>query len=67
MKLGVEGIKSQKWFAGYDFDAMVNKTLPAPWVPPIKSATDTSLFDNTDIQAPVDDGFVDTGSWDKDF
>ncbi len=63
----MEGIKTQKWFSGFDFDAMVNRSMAAPWVPPIKSATDTSLFENTDVEPPVDDGFVDTGSWDREF
>lgn len=38
-------IKSHPWFDGFDWDALMNKELPAPFLPVIKSETDVSNFD----------------------
>lgn len=40
-----EAIKKHPWFDGFDWDALLNKTMPAPFVPKIKSETDISNFD----------------------
>ena len=38
-------VKKLSWFDGLDWKAQYDKTLPAPHVPSIKSATDDSNFD----------------------
>jgi hypothetical protein len=37
-----------------DWEALRERRLPAPWVPPIKSARDTSYFD--EIEEEEEDG-----------
>jgi len=64
---GYDEIKQARWFNSFDFDAMMKKTLKAPWKPQVKGITDTSNFD------PMDDDDRDAGpvtdhsSWDQYF
>jgi cGMP-dependent protein kinase len=67
LKNGVEDIKQHKWFETLDFDALLKRQLKAPWVPNVKSVTDTSNFDPYAADDHVDTGYVDTGNWDRDF
>lgn len=67
LKGGSEDIKQQKWFQGFDFEALLKKQMKAPWLPKVNSATDTSNFDPYGADDHVDDGYVDKGNWDKDF
>ncbi len=67
LKGGTDDIKQQKWFQGFDFDALLKRQMKAPWVPKVKSVTDTSNFDPYGADDHVDNGFVDRGNWDKDF
>ena len=46
LKAGSNDIRRSKFFAGLDFDALLDKRLPAPIIPEIKSAEDTSNFDS---------------------
>jgi len=39
-------IRDHPWFAVIDTDKLLNKRIPAPWVPRIKDALDTSHFDS---------------------
>ena len=65
---GADEIKEQKWFKSLDFDKLLAKKIPAPWVPKIKNITDTSNFDPYATDEHVDDGsFSDNSGWDKDF
>merc|ERR1712176_726465 len=41
-------IRRHPIFATFDWVALVRKELPTPWKPPLRSATDTSLFDAYD-------------------
>ena len=45
LKAGALDIKSHKWFIGFDFEALLTKSIPAPIVPQVFSTTDTSQFD----------------------
>jgi len=45
LKGGAEDIKKHKWFQGFDFEALVERQLPAPIVPAVSSEADTSNFD----------------------
>ena len=44
-------VKKLSWFDGLDWKAQYDKTLPAPHVPSIKSATDDSNFDEFEDEA----------------
>jgi serine/threonine protein kinase len=47
---GVEAIKNHAFFAGLDWDQILQKSIKMEWVPTIRSATDTRCFD-ADITA----------------
>ncbi len=64
---GAEEIRQQKWFNGYDFELMLSRGMTAPWVPKIKSLTDTSNFDPMEEEPVNDAGYIQRGNWDKDF
>lgn len=40
-----EDIKKHPWFEGFDWNALLEKKLKAPFVPKIKNETDISNFD----------------------
>ena len=68
LKEGPEEIRNQRWFKSIQWDKLNSKSVRAPWVPAIKSATDTSNFDPYDTDDHVDDGkYQDNSGWDKDF
>mmetsp|Transcript_11074 Transcript_11074/g.12676 ORF Transcript_11074/g.12676 Transcript_11074/m.12676 type:complete len:835 (-) Transcript_11074:1227-3731(-) len=48
-KNGMADVKAQPWFDGLDWDALVNKELPPPWVPKIKGELDHSNFEEYDM------------------
>ncbi len=65
---GVEEIRQQQWFKDFDFDGMLTRRIPAPWVPRIRSSTDASNFDPVHEQEIEDgSGYLCKGNWDKDF
>ena len=47
LKSGVEGIKRHRWFAAdsFDWDALLGKEIPAPYVPSITDPLDTTHFE----------------------
>lgn len=49
---GANEIKQHKWFSRLDWQAMTNKTLPAPIKPKISNPLDTSNFDSFDAPEP---------------
>jgi protein kinase A len=68
LKDGADDVKKHAWFSVIDIDKYTLKQLRAPWIPPIKSNTDTSLFEGAGEDDHVDIGSVDIGGdWDKDF
>jgi len=46
LKNGADDIKQHKWFHEISWDALLAKTVAAPFKPAIKSATDTSNFED---------------------
>ena len=69
MKNGVEDIKKSKWLGHMEWDEYLAKNIAAPYKPAVKSATDTSNFeeypDSEEIPAAVsstNDPFVDWGN-----
>lgn len=66
------GIKDHPWFAGFDWDKMLNRELKSPWQPEWRSNTDTHNFDKydeRDLPPAPSDTFVDKvdPGWDEDF
>ena len=45
---GDNDIKNHGWFGNFDFDALVETRLKAPWKPNVKNPLDVSMFDNWD-------------------
>lgn len=65
LKGGAQDIRNHRWFKGFEWDKLYAKTLRAPWVPRLKSNTDTSHFDHFpgDNDIPPDD----FSGWDENF
>lgn len=57
LKHGAEDLKKHKWYKGIDWDQMLNRGIAAPFVPNVKAADDTSMFDrypeSTEGSAPT--------------
>lgn len=55
-----------RWFDGFNWEGLVNKTLAPPILPQVKHVTDTSNFDDypPDTDGPPLD---DMTGWDADF
>jgi len=64
-KDGIMDIKKHKWFQGFDWDGLLDKTLSPPLVPNVQNVQDVSNFDQfpRDIGVPADE----TSGWDADF
>lgn len=66
LKNGVDDIKKAKWFTGLDWEAMLKRDIPSPYKPSVKSATDTSNFEEypdsdelPPVVSPASDPFTD--------
>jgi serine/threonine protein kinase len=57
LKNGAEDIKKHKWNKSLDWDRLLNRQIPTPFTPAVKSADDTSMFDrypeSTEASAPL--------------
>lgn len=61
-------MKAQKWFEGFDWDAMERLELPVPYVPVVKSHTDLTSCFATEEDMPRIVEYHDPGTgWDQDF
>ncbi|XP_008197147.1 cGMP-dependent protein kinase, isozyme 2 forms cD4/T1/T3A/T3B isoform X4 [Tribolium castaneum] len=65
-KGGISEIQKHKWFDGFNWEGLVNRTLTPPILPQVKHVTDTSNFDDypPDTDTPPPD---DVSGWDADF
>lgn len=63
---GIKDIQKHKWFEGFYWDGLQNRTLNPPIVPTVRSVVDCSNFDE---YPPDNDGQPpdDTSGWDIDF
>ncbi|XP_058977254.1 cGMP-dependent protein kinase, isozyme 2 forms cD4/T1/T3A/T3B isoform X1 [Musca domestica] len=63
---GISEIQKHKWFDGFYWWGLQNRTLEPPIKPTVKGVTDTTNFDNypPDPEGPPPD---DVTGWDKDF
>lgn len=67
-KGGTDNIKTHKWYDGFDWPAMFNLTLTAPYAPEVKSKTDMKNFSASAADKPPQIPYKDDGSgWDADF
>lgn len=64
---GYDEVKSHRWFNDFDMDAMMKKTLKAPWKPAVKGITDTSNFDPMEDEDRDAGPIADHSSWDQYF
>ncbi|KAK7501419.1 hypothetical protein BaRGS_00007223, partial [Batillaria attramentaria] len=64
-KNGIVDIKKNKWFQGFDWDGLNNRTIQPPITPRVRGPSDFSNFDNYphDMDIPPDE----TSGWDIDF
>eukprot|EP00697_Spironema_sp_BW2_P010841 gnl/Spiro4/26250_TR13087_c0_g1_i1.p1 gnl/Spiro4/26250_TR13087_c0_g1~~gnl/Spiro4/26250_TR13087_c0_g1_i1.p1 ORF type:complete len:333 (+),score=51.01 gnl/Spiro4/26250_TR13087_c0_g1_i1:103-1101(+) len=51
LRNGAEDIKQHRWFAGFDWDGLLNHRLPAPIIPHVESDDDVKNFDEYDDEA----------------
>ncbi|KAG7671492.1 hypothetical protein Ndes2526B_g09344 [Nannochloris sp. 'desiccata'] len=67
MQGGVAEVKQHPWFAGFDWDALAQRKMAAPFVPKVSSPEDASNFDGANVAPPKDAGrYQSTGVF-KDF
>jgi len=50
LKGGADDIVQHAWFARYDWDGLINRTIEAPWRPRLRAADDVCYFDGEDQQ-----------------
>jgi len=64
-KNGIDDIKSHRWFQGFHWEGLESKSLTPPYIPKIKSHSDSSNFDNypRDVDNPPDE----LSGWDEMF
>ncbi|XP_044258969.1 cGMP-dependent protein kinase, isozyme 1 [Tribolium madens] len=64
-KGGIQDIKKHKWFQGFDWDGLINQTLPSPIRQPVRGCCDTNNFDcfGKDNDIPPDE----LSNWDLEF
>lgn len=65
-KHGLRDIRKHKWFEGFNWDGLVNRTLRPPIIPVVNSATDVRNFDKyDDDETPIPPD--DLTGWDATF
>jgi len=60
-------VSGHPWFADVNFNDLLDRKITAPWLPNIKSAVDTSNFEQYDIDNSFDKRYKDKPSQWKDF
>ena len=46
LKNGIDDIKNSAWFEGMDWEGLVQRRIPAPYIPSVEGVRDTSNFEN---------------------
>jgi serine/threonine protein kinase len=65
---GVKNLKDHKWYGGFDWGAMTNLTMDAPYKPVVKSKKDIANFSARKEDMPRQIEYKDDGTgWDKEF
>jgi len=55
LRAGPDEVKYNKWFEGLDWINLFQRTLPAPYVPPVAGLEDSQLYDRYE-EAPIKTG-----------
>jgi len=63
---GVKDVQKHKWFEGFNWEGLAERSLPTPYVPSVKSSVDLCNFDDYP-EDETDDPPDDMTGWDKDF
>lgn len=66
LKGGPEDIMRHHWFTG-DMNAIYHKRILPPWVPKLRSNTDTSHFEGAEQKQRRPGPVIDCSSWDHEF
>lgn len=64
---GMDEIFTHPFYKSIDFEAYMNKKIKAPWVPPLKSPGDASLFEGIDDHMSDGPPYTDRTGWENDF
>jgi len=67
LRNGARDIKEHAWFKSLSFNELYRRRMKAPWVPSIKSATDTSNFDSYEEDDSVETYHEPGAKWDAEF
>lgn len=68
VKGGARLIKKHPWFKGFDWDALINRTMKAPIIPKIRNNMDLANFEEYPHEEDEFPEFIDDGTnWDADF
>ena len=52
-KDGIMDIKKHKWFQGFDWDGLLDRSLAPPLVPSVQSTSDASNFDQVGLDGDI--------------
>lgn len=67
-KGGSENIKKHKWYKGFNWKGLGTQSLTPPYVPKVKTLTDTSNFYANEADLPPKPKYVnDNTGWDEEF
>jgi len=67
-KGGIQNIKEHAWYTGFDWEAMMNRTMKVPYKPQVKSKKDNTNFSARREDMPPQVHYKDDKSgWDKGF
>jgi len=64
---GMDEIFAHPFFKSINFENYMEKKIKAPWIPPIKSAGDASLFEGIDDHMTDGPPYTDRSGWEDDF
>lgn len=65
---GVKNIREHKWYSGFEWEALKNSTMEAPYKPVVKSKKDIANFCARKEDMPRQIEYKDDGTgWDKEF
>jgi serine/threonine protein kinase len=65
---GASLIKAHPWFQKFDWDGLIHKTLPAPFIPELDGPEDMHFFgDTSSLDSRLASFHGDSSSWDGDF
>ena len=52
-RFGADEIMQHPWYAAIDWEKLERKEITPPWIPPVKSAEDTTQIDPMFLDEPI--------------